>query len=241
MRAEFLKARFMPTPMWCLIAVLACFILGVGGVILWGPGEDGAAVDVAIGIPTLIASIVFGVWMVGVEFGQQTLRRTLTADPGRLRLILSKLVVMLLLVAFVTAVLHLLALPIYDLAAQGHDESVTWAAVKDATVSDLVQNVVYAMVGFAFALITASMAGGITMTLVFIFVIDIVVSIVPKIDGYAMGPALEKVLSSLRGTDTGLFGETIDAAHASDVLIVAAWLAGLLLLGSLRFLRSDVK
>ncbi|HTU15712.1 MAG TPA: hypothetical protein VMF31_10985 [Solirubrobacterales bacterium] len=241
MRAELLKVRSMPTPMWCLIAVVICFVLGIVGTVLWGPGADSEVVDIAVGIPTLIASIVFGVWMVGVEYGQNTLRRTLTADPRRLRLVFDKLAVMLLLVVLVTAVLHLLALPIYDLASQGHDHSVSASAVKDAALADLMSNFAYSIVGFAFALITASMAGGVTMALVFIFVIDTVVSIVPKIENVAMGPALEKVSSSLRGSDVGAFGENVDAAHASDVLIVAAWLIGLLALGALRFLRSDVK
>jgi ABC-2 type transport system permease protein len=241
MRAELLKARSMPTPLWCLIAVLACFLLGLGAVVLWGPGEDSGSLDVAIGLPTLIASIVFGVWMVGVEYGQRTLRRTLTADPRRTRVLLAKLLTALLLVALVTALLHLLALPLYDLAAQRHDASVSASAAADAGLSALVSNVAYAIVGFAFALITASMAGGVTMTLVFIFVIDTIISIVPKIEDFAMGPALEKVTSSLRGSDTGVFGETIERAETSDVLLVAAWLAGLLLLGALRFLRSDVK
>jgi len=241
MRAEMLKVRSMPTPMWCLIAVTACFLLGIIPTVIWGPGADSDVVDIAVGIPTMIASIVFGVWMVGVEFGQNTLRRTLTADPRRLRLILDKLAVMLFLVVLVTVIFHLLALPVYDLASQGHDNSVSSSAVKDAALADLLSNFAYSIVGFAFALITASMAGGVTMALVFIFVIDTVVSIVPKIENVAMGPALEKVSSSLRGSDVGAFGESVGAAHASDVLIVAGWLIGLLVLGALRFTRSDVK
>jgi ABC-2 type transport system permease protein len=241
MRAELLKVRSMPTPMWCLIAVLACFVLGIVAVVFWGPGDDSGAIDVAVGLPTLIASIVFGVWMVGVEYGQNTLRRTLTADPGRIRLILAKLAVVLLTVSLVTLVLHALALPLYSLAAQGHDTTVSAGEVVDIGLADLISNLAYATVGFAFALITASMAGGVTMALVFIFVIDTVVSIVPKIENLAMGPALEKITTAARGTNTGLFGEEIASVHASDWLIVAAWLVGLLLLGSLRLIRSDVK
>lgn len=241
MRAEMLKVRSMPTPMWCLIAVVVCFVLGAIATFFWGPGSDSGAIDVAVGVPTMIASIVFGVWMVGVEYGQNTLRRTLTADPRRLRLVLNKLAVMLFLVVLVTTVFHLLALPVYDLAAQSHDNGVSAADVKDIALADLLNNFVYSIVAFAFALITASMAGGVTMALVFIFVIDTVVSIVPKVENIAMGPALEKVGSSLRGTNAGLFGESIDAAHASDVLIVAGWLIVLMVLGALRFMRSDVK
>lgn len=241
MRAELKKVRSLPTPMWCLIAVLVCFLIGVVATIIWGPGEDAAAIDGAISLPTLIASIVFGVWIVGVEYGQNTLRRTLTADPRRGHLILAKLATMILVVALVTGLVLLLALPIFDLASQGHDQSIRAADVKDIALAALLNNLAYALVGFALGLITASMAGGITMTLVFVFVIDTLVSIIPKVGDFAMGPALEKVSASLRGIDSGLFGEEIGSAHASDVLILAAWLIGLLALGSLRFLRSDVK
>ena len=241
MRAELKKVRSLPTPMWCLIAVLVCFLIGVGATIIWGPGEDAAAIDGAISLPTLVAAIVFGVWIVGVEYGQNTLRRTLTADPRRVRLIVAKLASMLLVVVLVTVMLHLVALPLFDLAAQGHDQSIRAEDVKDIALAALLNNVAYAIVGFAFGLITASMAGGITMTLVFVFVIDSLISIVPKVGNLAMGPALEKISSSLRGIDTGLFGDEIGTAHTSDVMIVAAWLVGLVVLGSLRFVRSDVK
>ncbi len=241
MRAEFLKVRSMPTPMWCLIAVLVCFLLGIGGVVAWGPGDGASGIDVAVGVPTLIASIVFGVWIVGVEYGQNTLRRTLTADARRVRLIIDKFVVMLLLVAVVTTALHALALPTYDLAAQANNGSISSSEVVEVGLGNLINNLAYAMVGFAFALITSSMAGGVTMALVFIFVIDTVISIVPKVEDFAMGPALEKVVSTVRGEDAGMFGQSIDAAHASDWMIVIAWLAGLLVLGSLRLIRSDVK
>lgn len=241
MRAELVKIRSMPTPAWCLGAVAVCFLLGIAATVAWGPGEDSSAIDAAVGIPTLIASIVFSVWMFGVEFGQNTLRRTLTADPRRGRLIAVKLGVTLLCVAIVTALLYAAAIPLYDLASSGHDQSIEAGTVSRYGAAALVNNLVWAVVGFAFALITTSMAGGITLTLVFIFVIDTITSIIPRVSDFAMGPALSAVTDGIGGYDTDLFGDAVDSVGAGDVLIVLGWLAVLMLLGCLRFLKSEVK
>ncbi|MBK5233616.1 MAG: hypothetical protein JJE13_11630 [Thermoleophilia bacterium] len=241
MRAEFLKIRSMPTPMWCLIGLLICFVLGFAGVIWLGPGEDGGATGLAIEIPTAIASIIFGVWMFGVEFGQNTLRQALTADPRRGRLILVKLLVTLLCVALVTALLFLLSLPLYDLAASGHEGSIGADALAHIALAAIVLNVVYATVGFAFALIAASMAGGITLALIFLFVIDTVTSIVSWTNDYAMGPALSAITDNIRPFGTDFLGDAVTNVTAHDVIVVIAWLVVLIGLGSLRFIRSEVK
>lgn len=241
MRAELLKIRSMPTPMWCLIALIICFVLGIAGVARWGPGEDAGAADIAVGLPTLIAAVIFGVWMVGVEYGQHTLRQVLTADPRRGRLILAKLTVTVLVVTLVTAGLYLLSLPVYHLAASGHEGSIPTETVLRAGLAAIVGNLAYAIVGFAFALITASMAGGITMALVFIFVIDTVTSLISRVEDFAMGPALGDVTENISGLGTDIFGETVSKATAQDVIVVLVWLAGLVALGSLRFIRSEIK
>lgn len=241
MRAELVKMRSMPTPAWCLAAVVICFLLGIAATIAWGPGEDADSIDVAVGIPTMIASIVFGVWMFGVEFGQNTLRRTLTADPRRGRLIAVKLLVTLLTIAAVTAILYAAAVPIYDLASSGHDQSIDAGTAARYGAAGLINNLVYATIGFAFSLITASMAGGITMTLVFIFVIDTVTAIIPKVGDFAMGPALSAVTDNISGYETDLFGESVSSVGAGDIGIVLGWLIGLMVLGCLRFVKSEVK
>ena len=238
MRAEFLKIRSMPTPMWCLISVVICFVLGFAGVVHWGLGDDADAADIAIGIPTLIVSIIFGVWVMGVEFGQNTLRQALTADPRRGRLVAYKIAVIVICVSFLTAAFYLLSLPLYNLAGGG---SVDAEILIRAGLSALVNNVTYALVGFAFALITSSMAGGITMALVFVFVIDSVTSLVSWTEDLAMGPALSSISAEITGTNSDPFGDTVEKMNTQDVIVVAAWLVVLIGLGTLRFYRSEVK
>jgi ABC-type transport system involved in multi-copper enzyme maturation permease subunit len=229
----------MPTPRWCLIVVSICALLGLAAVWQWGLGTELLAFDLAIGFPLAIASIAFGSWIFGVEYGQNTLRRTLTADPGRLRLFAIKFLVALLLVAAVTVALHLIALPFYDLAADRHGESIAIADFSDVVLSNLISNLVYVILGGALVLITASMAGGVTAALIFIFVIDTVLSVIPDIGDYTLGVALSDILLSIRPSGDLLGSEVHSSTEA--VLILAAWLVGLAGLGWLRFWRSEVK
>jgi len=240
-RAELAKVRALPTPLWCLLVVTFCGLLGVAATWQWGLGADLLAVELALGFPLAIASIVFGVWIFGVEYGQNTLRRTLSADPRRLRLFFSKLLVALLLVAAVTLLLHVALFPFYDLAADRHGETVAVRDYRDLFVAALVSNLVYATVGASLALITASMAGGVTVALVFVFIIDTVLGVVPEVGDFSFGIALADVVIGIRGTESG-FGE-FDSGHTSSqaALILAAWVIGLAALGWLRLWRSDVE
>jgi len=240
-RAELLKVRSLPTPLWCLVAVLACGLLGVAATWQWGLGSDLLAVELAMGFPIAIASIVFGVWIFGVEYGQNTLRRTLSADPRRSRLFCSKLVVALSVVAIATVLIHLAFFPFYDIAAGRHDQTVPVGEYRDLALAALLSNLVYTTVGASLALLTASMAGGVTVALVFVFIFDVVFGAIPEVGDFSFGFALADVVVGIRGTESG-FGD-FDSGHgtAQAAAILAAWLLGLAGLGWLRLWRSDVK
>lgn len=240
-RAEFAKVSSMPTPAWCAGVVVVCGLLGVAATWRWGLGADLLAVELALGFPLAIASIVFGVWIFGVEYGQNTLRRTLSADPRRFRLFVSKLAVVLVLVAAATVLIHIVFFPFYDLAADRHGDAVPIGEYGDIVIAALLTNLAYVTVGASLALITASMAGGLTVALVFVLIIDTVLAVVPAVGDFSFGIALADVVVGIRGTESG-FGE-FDSGHttAQAALILAAWVFGLAGLGWLRLWRSDVQ
>jgi ABC-type transport system involved in multi-copper enzyme maturation permease subunit len=231
----------MPGPLLCALAVVLTTLLGLAATWYWGLGPDRDAYDLAIGFPASIASAVFGVWLFGVEYGQDTMRRTLAADPRRGRLMVTKLLTGLLLVALATAAIYLVSLPLYDLAAGRHDQSIDLAVYGRAALSALVANLCLMLVGSAFALITAGMAGGITMTLVFVFIVGIVLVAIPDVDRYGFNTALADIEIAIRGGEGSFAGvEPVNGALRA-CLIAVAWLALLLGAGWLRLLRSDVK
>lgn len=240
MRAELLKVRSMPTPFWCGVAVLLAFLAGLAVTFIWGAGPDLDSTAL-IAFPTQIAAIVIGVWIFGVEYGQNTLRRTLTADPDRRRLILAKLAVVLLVVAAVTALLYLLALPLYGLANSGHGFGFNAGDLLRQAAGAIFTNLAYTLVGAAFAMIAASMAGGMTAALVFIFVLDGMFSLIPEAGDFTFGLAMADLGRAITGTTAE--GLATGAGHGAPLaaVIVAGWLAVLLFLGGNRLLGSDVK
>jgi ABC-type transport system involved in multi-copper enzyme maturation permease subunit len=232
----------MPGPRWCAIAVFVTMLIGLAATWRWGLGPELDAVDLALAFPASIASAVFGVWLFGVEYGQDTMRRSLSTDPRRTRLIAAKLLTGLLLVTLATALFYLVAFPLYDLAADRHGQSIGLAAYADAALSALVTNACMVLVGAAFALIMASMAGGVTVTLVFIFIVGSLFTLIPEVGQYSFNTAMTDLETAIRGGVGGL-EDGSGPEHSGPVagLIVAAWLVVLLCAGWLRLLRSDVK
>lgn len=241
MQAEFLKLRSMPTPRWTAVAMLFCFAAGLFVSFMWGIGDDNAALEAAIGLPSMIASLVIGSWIAGVEFGQHTLRRVLGADPRRTRLVLIKLATLLIVVVTVTVTLMVLGALLYDLAGSRHSWSIDFDQAARAIAATLVTNVVWSVTAMSLTLLTRSMAGGITLTFAFIFVIDGLLSLIPKVGDYTLGVVQNDVDLAIRGESSGLFDQT--AQHDTQVaaLVLAAWLVVFVVAGLIRTRQSEVK
>jgi hypothetical protein len=240
-RAELLKIRSMPTPFWTGVAMLVCFAGGIAASVAWGVGEDDAVLDVAIGVPTSIGSLILGSWLAGVEFGQNTLRRVLSADPRRIHLVLVKLATVLLVVAVATLVLMLAGLIVYPLAGSGHETSFDFAMALRIVAACLVTNVTYATVALSLTLLTRSMAGGMTMTFVFFFVIDGLLSLIPKVGDYTIGVAQTDVDLAIRQQSEGIFETTATNSSELAALVLAGWILAFIVAGIARTLASEVK
>lgn len=241
MRTELIKVRSLPTPRWTALALLFCFLAGIAGTIAWGVGRDNDSLEVAVNFPLWIAALVFGVWIVGVEFGQDTMRRALAADPRRMRLILSKLGVALAIVAAATILLNAVGAWIYDLAGSTSDSSINYELAYRSCVSNLVSNVVVVLVGMGLTLATRSMAGGLTITLVFLFVLDGALSFIPKVGDYTLGGASGDLAVAISGNADSNFGEAATLEPVIAALVTAAWILVIFGAGVYRTLESDVK
>lgn len=239
MKAELRKLVSLPTPRWTAIVVLGCGVLAAVIVFFAGTGGDPADVfAAATGVPLWIASIVIGAWMIGVEYGQKTMRRTLSTDPRRIRLIGAKLAVVLAYVTVLTLVASAFAAVLLTIAAADHGGGVGVGETAEIVVGVLVQNLIYAAVGFFLALFTRSMAGGMTVALAFGFIIDSALTAIPKYGEYSLSMATADIYASIVGNE--LAGVSDDPNLGRALLITAAWLAVFGVSSGLRFLRSDV-
>jgi ABC-2 type transport system permease protein len=241
MSAELRKLFALPTPRWTLAATVAAVVVAALVAALAGPGkgEDLLPVQLGVGLTTSIAAIVLGAWMIGLEYGQKTLRRALTADPRRPRLLLAKLAVVLGAVSAVTLVLFAVSAPVFSAIASAHGESMPVGESLQYGLAALLNNLVYATVGFALALMTRSMAGGMALALAFAFVIDGALSAIPTVGVYSLSAAVLELMASISGDKLNGFPSG-DPHIARGLAVTAAWLTAALGLSFARFTRSDV-
>jgi hypothetical protein len=240
-RAEFLKIRSMPTPMWTGIALLSCFVGGIAATIVWGIGEDNAVLDIAIGVPTMIGSLVLGSWLAGVEFGQNTLRRVLSADPRRVHLILVKLATVLIVVISVTVILMVAGVIIYSVTGSGHEAGMSTDMALRIAAASLVTNMTYAIAALSLTLLTRSMAGGMTITFVFFFVLDGLLSLIPKVGDYTIGIAQTDIDLAIREQSEGIFETTETNETSLAVIVLVGWLLAFMVAGIIRTTKTEVK
>ncbi len=241
MTAELRKLLALPTPRWTLVATLFGVVVAIVVAALAGPGDgkDMMPVQLGVGLTTTVGAIVLGAWMIGVEYGQRTLRRALSADPSRARLVLAKLGVALGAVTLVTLILSAVTAPIFSAIASAHDETMSVADQLQYGLAALVNNLIYATVAFALALITRSMAGGMALALVFAFVIDSLMTAIPVVGDYALSTGVVGLMTEISGIDIG--GMNGDGPTVLLGLgITAAWLAAMLGISVTRFMRTDV-
>lgn len=238
LHAELAKIRALPTPRWvaalCLLAVAAATAIGS----FTGIGTDNLALDLGAGLTTMVAGVVLGAWVVGLEYGQRTMARSLCADPHRLRLVAAKLAAKLAAATLAaaagtaaagTAAVHAVALVVFPSWVEGSPGAA--AIAREGAVS-VVGSLVAVAAGMAFGLITRSMAGATSAALGLLLVVEAPISAIPHVGDYTFVTGMTKV-------SDGLLGDVGVGALLTGLLVVAVWLAASLGAGLARFARSD--
>lgn len=231
MTVELLKLRTLPTPRWTIIGALAVLVLAIVIAVFAGVGED-AATALGADLPTVVAAVIIGVWIVGVEYGQRAMHRTLTADPRRGRVFASKLAAALLVAALLTVVVYAIAAIAFPPIASAHNEDLAAGDVLRMGLAALTSNLPAAAIGVGVGFITRSMAGGITIAMVFLFVIDAAASAIPHVGDYTFSAASFDVWQAIAG-------EGGDHNLVRAIAMLAVWVAAFLAAGYARFTRSD--
>ncbi len=241
MTAELRKLLALPTPRWTLVGVIAGVAIAalVGALAGPGSGEDLMIVQLGVGLTTTVGAIVLGAWMMGVEYGQTTVRRALSADPGRARLLLAKLGVVLGAVTVVTVLVSLVSAPVFSAIASAHGESMPIADSLQYGLAALFNNLVYATIAFSLALLTRSMAGGMALALVFAFVIDSALTAIPAVGDYALGAGVVELMTEISGLKLDGISES-DPNILRALAVTAGWIITLVGVSATRFMRTDV-
>jgi ABC-2 type transport system permease protein len=234
-RAELIKVRRLPTPRWLAGVAVAFLLLGLAATVRWGPGPDLLAVELSVAFPTSVLSVLFGAWLVGVEYSQRTLSRCLTGDPRRGRLVLRKLFFGLAATALFTVLLYLVSFPLFDLASRSHG-AVGSGEYLEIAASSVLTNLAFMSIGVAFSLISSSMAGGMTLALIFLFLLSTALSAVPEVDDWSFLAALADLESALLRE-----GEAPDGSSWRAAAVFLGWPALLLAAGWVRLRRFEVR
>jgi len=235
MAAELEKLRYLPTPRWTLMVCLGFALMGTVIALIEGSARASSYVDVAevvTAISTVIGSIVLGVWVSGVEYGQNTMRRALAADPRRGRLFAAKLGLAVGASMALTVGVFAASTVLLTLAAAANGASSPAGDILTVGASSLVANPVYAAIGCGVAMLARSMAGGMTAMLALAFVLDTALTALP-VGNISLGSALREIGDAIQGES---------GAHeiGRGLLVSAAWLAVLLTAAWARFTRTDV-
>jgi ABC-2 type transport system permease protein len=241
MTAELRKLLALPTPRWTLVGTIVGVALAALVAALAGPGNgaDMGPVQLGVGLSTTVGAIILGAWMIGVEYGQRTMRRALSADPGRGRLLLCKLGVVLGAVTVVTLAVSAISAPVFSAIASAHGESMPVGDSLQYGLAALLNNLIYATAAFSLALVTRSMAGGMALALVFAFVIDSALSAIPVVGDYALSASVVELMSQIAGFKLDGISDS-DPNILRALAVTAGWLVALVGVSAARFTRTDV-
>ncbi len=235
MAAELHKLRYLPTPRWTLVVCLGFAVMGAVVALFDGSEAKSTYVDAAeviTGIGTVIGSIVLGVWVAGVEYGQNTMRRVLASDPRRGLLFATKALLAVAAALLLTVVVWGISTLLLVLVASANGAPLAAGDILEVSAQSLIANPTYAVIGCAVALLARSMAGGMTAMLALVFVLDTALTVLPVGD-ISLGSALREIGRAIEGES----GEH-DVGHA--VRVTLAWLVVMLTAAWARFARTDV-
>jgi ABC-2 type transport system permease protein len=179
--------------------------------------------------------MVFGVWVAALEFGSGTLQRTLTAEPDRNRVLISKIIVVLIGTAVVGAAAAATVGGLTHLAVIRTGAPVAASDLARAVFAVVPDAVFASAIGFGFGLLARSMGGGITISLAFLYVVSGVLSFVPGLKKVSYGQSSSDLVSNISGRGNCLHNAGI------ALLISAIWTIIIVVPGWVLFLRADQK
>ncbi len=240
LRAELYKIRTHRTPA-VLTSVLALGVLIPSAVLLWySPANTTAYTSIystIFAILTVLLGIVFGGWILGTEYRQDTVKRMLTAESRRGRALASKAVVGAGAMTTVMAATAVVGYAAARLVGSLNDVAVGFEG--RALLGYGVAALLSAITAFGLSALTRSDSFAMIGTIAMVLVLDPLLSIVPRIGKYSYGNAVGVVTEQIQGATSG-FGEPATTSLTVAIITLAAWLTASTVAGALAFAKRDV-
>ena len=191
----------------------------------------------AVGALAPLVGAVFGAWLLGSEYRQQTVRRMLSTEPRRLRVYLAKAAVGLgaLAAAFVVAAGAGWA----STSALAASRGATFASPGDALIDTAILTTVVTLVAFGLSAVSRSDAVSIAGTLGMLIIVDPLITILPTVGRYSFGSGVDWITQEITGVASESLG-TGDLGMIAGAATLLGWLAFATVPGAVRFVRGDV-
>lgn len=242
-RAELYKLRTHRTPLITSL-VLLLGVLTPSVVLIWyspqTPAAYGTAFTATYGILATLLAVVFGGWLLGTEYRQDTVKRFLTTEPRRLRALGTKAAVGGGALAVALAATAAIGWTAARVVGSMNDVTVAWNGreLLAATVTALVA----AAVAFGLSALTRSDSFAMVGTVAMLLVLDPLLTLIPKIGKYSFGSALGVITDEIEGAASavGPFAEPAALSTGTATMTIAAWMVVLVGTGVALFAHRDV-
>ena len=235
--AEIYKLRTQRTPILCA-AVLLIGVLAPSVVLIWYTPTDSAAyTDAWIGTfeaLALVFAIVFGGWLLGTEYRQDTVKRVLTSEPRRLRALATKGVVGAVAMSTVFATSAGIGWMAARAVGSSHGVSVPWDG--RSVLAFIVTALIPFTVAYSLSAITKSDSFAMVGTVAMVFVFEPLISLIPRVGDYTIGRGMASFEQAMTGEVDDF--ATLSAGAATVTLVV--WLAALVTSAAALFATRDV-
>jgi ABC-type transport system involved in multi-copper enzyme maturation permease subunit len=225
LRAELFKIRTHRLPK-LLLAVTILGLIGPSIVLIFYTPSTRTAHATSwahvFEILPSISAIVFGGWVLGTEYRQDTIKRLLASEPRRIRALAVKA-----LVGGAVLVIAVIAV-----ALIGWTTARGVGALKGYTVAwnprQLLPGALFAFgaapVAFALSAIARSDALAMVATLALVLILDPLLGMIPTFGKYTFAGALETLTSRAGGSAGGLFDTTL-LTNTQAAITLAVWLS----------------
>jgi ABC-type transport system involved in multi-copper enzyme maturation permease subunit len=181
-------------------------------------------------LPSIVA-IVFGGWVLGTEYRQDTVKRLLASEPRRVRVLATKALVGGTVLVVAIAAVALIGWSTARGVGALHGHTVAWNG--RALLSGALFAFGAAVVAFALSAIARSDALAMVATLALVLILDPLLSLIPRFGKYTFAGALETLTARVGGSAGGLFDTTL-LTNTQAGITLAVWLG--LFLGVARYL-----